>query len=396
MKSSSIYTPTVILMAVAAGICSGSNYFSQPLIHSMAVALHLSETTIAWVPTLAQIAYASGLLLLMPLGDILEKRRLLFILMLLASMGLLISGFSSHIGLIMLGTLITGLFSVSAQLLLPLAASLVPIQHSGRVVGFLISGLMIGILLARSLSGLMSTLFEWNIIYLICGFLLLFIAIILYNKIGSFPATQSESYFKTIRSIPVIFKENQRLRRRTYIGFLTFAGISMTFTTMSLLLAPAPYNFSDFSIGLFGFVGIIVTFIANFSGKYIDQGYIHKISICCGLGLIFSWFLFSLLPFSFIYYVIATVLIYSCLSAVHVTNQSIVFKLNQQLKSRFNAIYMTGYFTGGAVGTTAGSYAWRHFGWNGVCILGIIFAVLALYCCLRDAKLSPVLINKNQ
>ncbi|MCU4482926.1 MFS transporter [Acinetobacter ursingii] len=391
MESSSIYTPTVILMAVAAGICSGSNYFSQPLIHSMAVALHLSETTVAWVPTLAQIAYASGLLLLMPLGDILEKRRLLFILMLLASLGLLISGFSSHIGWIMFGTLITGLFSVSAQLLLPLAASLVPIQRSGRVVGFLISGLMIGILLARSLSGLMSTLFAWNIIYQISGFLLLIIAVVLYNKIGSFPATQSESYLKTIRSIPVIFKQNQRLRRRTYIGFLTFAGISMTFTTMSLLLAPAPYYFSDFTIGLFGFVGIIGTFIANFSGKYIDQGYIHKISISCGIGLILSWLLFTLLPFSFVYYVIATILIYSCLSAVHVTNQSIVFKLNQQLRSRFNAIYMTGYFTGGAVGTTAGSYAWRHFGWNGVCILGIIFAILALYCCLRDAKLSPIM-----
>ncbi|WP_336138952.1 MFS transporter [Acinetobacter ursingii] len=388
MKSSSIYTPTVILMAVAAGICSGSNYFSQPLIHSMAVALHLSETTVAWVPTLAQIAYAIGLLLLMPLGDILEKRRLLFVLMLLASLGLLMSGFSSHISWIMLGTVITGLFSISAQLLLPLAASLVPIQHSGRVVGFLISGLMIGILLARSLSGLMSTSFAWNIIYQISGFLLLIIAVVLYNKIGSFPATQSESYFKTIRSIPIIFKQNQRLRRRTYIGFLTFAGISMTFTTMSLLLAPAPYYFSDFTIGLFGFVGIIGTFIANFSGKYIDQGYIHKISISCGIGLILSWLLFTLLPFSFVYYVIATILIYSCLSAVHVTNQSIVFKLNQQLRSKFNAIYMTGYFTGGAVGTTAGSYAWRHFGWNGVCILGIIFAILALYCCLRDAKLS--------
>ena len=390
MKSSSIYTPTVILMAVAAGICSGSNYFSQPLVHSMALALHLPETTIAWVPTLAQIAYATGLLLLMSLGDILEKRRLLFILMFLASMGLLISGFSSHIGLIMLGTLITGLFSISAQLLLPLAASLVPIQHSGRVVGFLISGLMIGILLARSLSGLMSTLFSWNIIYLISGFVLLLIAIILYCKIGSFPATQSESYFKTIHSIPIIFKENQRLRRRTYIGFLTFAGISMTFTTMSLLLAPAPYHFSDFTIGLFGLVGIVGTFIANFSGKYIDQGYIHKISICCGLGLIVSWILFSLLPVSFAFYVLGTILIYSCLSAVHVTNQSIVFKLNQQLKSRFSAIYMTGYFTGGAVGTTTGSYAWRHFGWNGVCVLGILFAILTLYCCLRDAKLSPI------
>lgn len=399
MASSSIYTPTVVLMAVAAGICSGSNYFSQPLVHSMALELHLSETTIAWIPTLAQIAYACGLLFLMPLGDILEKRRLLFILMLLASLGLLISGFSGHIAFIMLGTVITGLFSVSAQLLLPLAASLVPIQHSGRVVGFLISGLMVGILLARSLSGLMSTLFAWNIIYLVSGFLLLAIAIVLYLKINSFPATQSENYLKTIRSIPIIFKENQRLRRRTYLGFFIFAGISVIFTTMSLLLAPAPYHFSDFTIGLFGFVGIIGTFIANFSGKYIDQGYVHKISICGGFGFILSWLLFSLLPFSFIFYVIGTILIYSCLSAIHVTNQSIVFKLNQKLRSRFNAIYMTGYFTGGAVGTTLASYTWRHFGWNGVCVLGLIFATLTLYYCFRDARLAPIShvpLNKNQ
>lgn len=389
MPSSSIYTPTVILMAVAAGICSGSNYFSQPLVHSMALALHLSETTIAWIPTLAQISYACGLLFLMPLGDILEKRRLLLILMLLASLGLLISGFSNHIALIMLGTVITGLFSISAQLLLPLAASLVPIEHSGRVVGFLISGLMIGILLARSLSGLMSSLFAWNIIYLVSGFLLLVIATILYFKTSYFPATQSESYFKTISSIPTIFKQNQRLRHRTYLGFLMFAGISMIFTTMSLILAPAPYYFSDFAIGLFGFVGIIGTFIANFSGKYIDQGYIHKISIYCGFGLILSWILFSLLLFSLIFYVLGTVIIYSCLSAIHVTNQSIVFKLNQQLKSRFSAIYMTGYFSGGALGTTLASYAWRHFGWNGVCLLGFFFASLTLYYCFRDTKLAP-------
>lgn len=390
MKQSSIYTPTIILMAIAAGICTGSNYFSQPLVHSMALALDLPETTIAWVPTLAQVAYACGLLFLMPLGDILEKRKLLFILMLLAAAGLLISGFSHHIALIMLGTLITGLFSISAQLLLPLAASLVPIQHSGRVVGFLISGLMIGVLMARSLSGLMSTLLVWNVIYLVSGFLLLGIAFILYKKIGHFPATQSESYLTTIRSIPVIFKQNRRLRTRTYIGFLTFAGISMTFTTMSLLLAPAPYSFSDFTIGLFGFVGIIGTFIANFSGKFIDQGYIHRISILCGFGLILSWLLFLMLPYSFTFYIAGTLLIYSSLSAVHVTNQSIVFKLSQALRSRFNAIYMTGYFTGGALGTTAGSYAWQHFGWTGVCGLGLLFSILALFYCFQDAKLAPV------
>lgn len=373
-------------MAVAAGICSGSNYFSQPLIHSMAITLQQPETSMAWVPTLAQITYACGLLFLMPLGDILEKRKLLFTFMLLAAIGLIISGFSHNIYLLMLGTIITGLFSSSAQLLLPLAASLAPVQHSGRVVGFLLSGLMMGVLLARSLSGLMSTLFAWNVIYLISGFLLLLIAIILHRNIGTFPPTQSENYSKTIRSLPRIFIQNRRLRIRTYIGALTFACVSLTFITMSLLFAPAPYFFSDFTIGLFGFVGIIGTFIANFSGKFIDQGYIHKISIFCGIGLILSWLLFLLLPYHFAFYILALLILYSSLSAVHVTNQSIVFKLNQQLRSRFNAIYMTGYFSGGALGTTTGSYAWKHFGWTGVCILGLIYAVSCLYWCIVDAK----------
>lgn len=186
MMKNALYTPTIILMAIAAGICTGGNYFSQPLIHSISVSLNLTETTTAWVPTLAQITYACGLLFLMPLGDIIEKRKLLFIFMLLASSGLIISGFSHNIYLLLLGTIITGLFSSAAQLLLPLAASLVPIQQSGRVVGFLLSGLMMGVLIARSLSGLMSTLFAWNIIYLVSGFLLLVIAFILHRNIGYF------------------------------------------------------------------------------------------------------------------------------------------------------------------------------------------------------------------
>ncbi|EXB48775.1 MFS transporter [Acinetobacter sp. 1000160] len=386
MMKNALYTPTIILMAIAAGICTGGNYFSQPLIHSIGLSMNLDETTTAWVPTLAQITYACGLLFLMPLGDILEKRKLLFSFMLLAAFGLILSGFATNIYLLILGTIITGLFSSSAQLLLPLAASLVPIQQSGRVVGFLLSGLMMGVLLARSLSGLMSTLFDWHVIYLLSGFLLLAIAIILYRNIGLFPPTKSENYLSSIRSLPQIFLNNPRLRTRTYIGGYTFACVSLIFTTMSLLLAPAPYFFSDFSIGLFGFVGILGTFIANFSGKFIDQGYVHKISVYCGLGLILSWLFFLLLPYHFLFYILGLLLLYAALSAVHVTNQSIVFKLNQELRSRFNALYMTGYFAGGALGTTAGSYAWKHFGWTGVCILGLVFAVLCLFFCIRDAK----------
>ncbi len=391
MKSN-IYTPMIILMAVAIGICAGGNYFSQPLIHSMGLDLGLPETTVAWVPTLAQAAYACGLLFLMPLGDILEKRKLIFIMMLLAALGLLISGFSSNIYFLLLGTVITGLFSSSAQLMIPLAASLAPINSSGRVVGFLISGLMFGVLLARSLAGLLSTLFSWHIIYVICGVILFITTFILHRNIGTFPPEKTDTYRHTMRSLYDIFISNQRLRTRAYIGGLTFAGISIMFTTMSLLLAPAPYHFNDFTIGLFGLVGIIGAFFANFTGRFIDKGYTHAISILCGIGLIISWFLFYCMQYSLIFYVIATILIYSSLSAVHVTNQSIVFKLSGEAKSRFNAIYMTGYFFGASLGTTTGIYAWRHFGWQGACILGLFYALSCFTLCLLDAKKFP---NKN-
>nr|WP_174505962.1 MFS transporter [Acinetobacter sp. Marseille-Q1620] len=395
MKSS-VYTPTIILMAVSIGICAGGNYFSQPLIHSMSLDLKQSETNIALVPTLAQAAYACGLLFLMPLGDIVEKRRLLFIMMLLAASGLLISGFSSNLYILLFGTVITGLFSSSAQLMIPLAASLAPINSSGRIVGFLISGLMLGILLARSLAGLLSSLFSWHIIYIICGVILLITTFILYRNLGRFPPEKNDHYLHTMRTLWQIFLTNKRLRVRAYIGGLTFAGISIMFTTMSLLLAPEPYHFSDFTIGLFGLVGIIGAVLANFSGKFIDQGYTHHISILCGLGLILSWFLFTFTTYHFIFYIIATVTIYSSLSAIHVTNQSIVYKLSNQAKSRFNAIYMTGYFLGASLGTTTGIYAWRHFGWLGACCLGMFYAICCLILCIYDAKQNPDIIKPIQ
>lgn len=303
MRSCSFYTPTLILMAIAAGICSGSNYFSQPLIHSIALSLARPETSVAWIPTCAQISYAIGLLVLMPLGDLLEKRQLVVILMVLAACGLLITGSADRLGWMIVGTILTGLFSVSAQLLLPLAASLVPITQSGRAVGFLISALMLGILLARSLSGLASTLWHWQIIYVISGIALLMNAFMLYRKLDVFPATQRQSYMQTLVSIPVLLKNSPCLARRAALGFLIFASVSMVFTTMSLLLAPAPYHFSDFSIGLFGFVGILGTLVANLAGHHLDEHNVHWISYISAGGFIGSWIFFyfylSLLYFIF-------------------------------------------------------------------------------------------------
>ena len=145
-------TPVLLLMAVACGLCAGSNYFNQPLLHSIATQLQVRDASAALIVTLAQVAYAAGLLLLVPLGDLLERRRLIVTLMLLAALGLFTSGFAHSYAMLALGTLLTGLFSVAAQVLVPLAATLATPGRSGRAVGLVMSGLLTGILAARSVA----------------------------------------------------------------------------------------------------------------------------------------------------------------------------------------------------------------------------------------------------
>ena len=156
-------------MAVACGLCAGSNYFNQPLLHSIATQLQVRDASAALIVTLAQVAYAAGLLLLVPLGDLLERRRLIVTLMLLAALGLFTSGFARSYAMLGLGTLLTGLFSVAAQVLVPLAATLAAPGRSGRAVGLVMSGLLTGILAARSVAGLLSEVGGWTLVYRVAG-----------------------------------------------------------------------------------------------------------------------------------------------------------------------------------------------------------------------------------
>src|SRR3989344_1465649 len=170
-------TPVLLLVAVACGLCAGSNYFNQPLLHSIATQLQVRDASAALIVTLAQVAYAAGLLFLVPLGDMLERRRLITTLMLLAALGLFTSGFAGSYTLLALGTVLTGLFSVAAQVLVPLAATLAAPGRSGRAVGLVMSGLLVGILAARSVAGLLSELGGWTLVYRVAGVAMVAVAL---------------------------------------------------------------------------------------------------------------------------------------------------------------------------------------------------------------------------
>ena len=216
---------TLLLMAVACGLSAGSNYFNQPLLSSIGRNLHIAEGAASVLVTCAQVSFAVGLLLLVPLGDMLERRRLVLVLMLLAAMGLLLSGAAPWLpgafGVLIFGTLMSGLFSVAAQVLVPMAAGLVPAAHSGRAVGFVMSGLLTGILLSRTVAGVLSGVGGWNTVYLVGGVAMVLVAALLARVL---PVSRNSGpplrYGEVLRSMAGLFKTVPRLRSRTLLGAL--------------------------------------------------------------------------------------------------------------------------------------------------------------------------------
>src|SRR3989344_4063576 len=213
-------TPVLLLMAVACGLCAGSNYFNQPLLHSIATQLQVRDASAALIVTLAQVAYAAGLLFLVPLGDMLERR-------------LFTSGFAGSYTLLALGTVLTGLFSVAAQVLVPLAATLAAPGRSGRAVGLVMSGLLVGILAARSVAGLLSELGGWTLVYRVAGVAMVAVALALWWAMPrSRNAGRAQGYGQVLRSLGTLALRHPRLRSRALLGGLSFASVSVLFSTM--------------------------------------------------------------------------------------------------------------------------------------------------------------------
>ena len=281
-------TPVLLLMAVACGLCAGSNYFNQPLLHSIATHLQVRDASAALIVTLAQVAYAAGLLLLVPLGDLLERRRLIVTLMLLAALGLFTSGFAHSYAMLALGTLLTGLFSVAAQVLVPLAATLATPGRSGRAVGLVMSGLLTGILAARSVAGLLSEVGGWTLVYRVAGVAMVAVALALWWVMPvsrNAASAQTQSYCQVLRSLGTLALRHPRLRSRALLGALSFASVSVLFSTMALLLAGPAHRLGDAGIGLVGLAGVAGALMASVAGRMADRGQ-AQVATALSVGLL--------------------------------------------------------------------------------------------------------------
>lgn len=371
------------LMAIACGLCAGANYYCQPLIHSIQTDFGVPEAQAALTVTFAQVSYALGLLFIVPLGDVVNKTKFIPLLMFLAGIGLLLCGFAINLPMLWIGTVMTGLFSVTAQVLIPLATMAVKPEKIGEVVGFLMSGLLVGILLSTSLAGLLSNLFHWKVIYLLSAAFMFFTAYLLKGRLPYVMRFQL-NYAQIFNSMRHLLFEEKRLILRALVGACAFASMSTLFSTMALLLSSPPFHLKDFMIGIVSLIGVFGALSTSYAGKLADRGYTLVLTWAgCGLLLI-SWTSFFFAKVSLMFYVIGFGLINWGLALIHTSNQNIIFNLRPDAKSRLNAIYMTLYFAGAASGSAIGIFAWRHGGWVMTCSAGLALTLLAALFALID------------
>ncbi|NAS00379.1 MFS transporter [Acinetobacter haemolyticus] len=373
-------------MATACGLCAGANYYSQPLIHSIQQYFAVTEGQAALTVTFAQVSYALGLLFIVPMGDVVNKTKFIPLLMCLCALGLFVSAFSVNLPMLWLGTIMAGMFSVAAQILIPLATMTVNPEKTGEVVGFLMSGLLVGILLSTSLAGLFSNLFHWKMIYVVSGILMLILAYALKSRLP-YVMRMKLNYGQVFVSMGQLLKQEKRLVLRALSGAFAFAAVSILFSTIALLLTAA-HQLPDLMIGMVGLVGIFGALSTQYVGKYADQGYTKQLTwMGCGLFII-SWICFYFGQIYLLSYILGFALIQLALALVHTSNQSIIFRLRPDAKSRINAIYMTAYFTGGACGSALGIFSWNHGGWSMTCLVGICLVFACMLFSFLDNRIS--------
>ncbi|HEY0780529.1 MAG TPA: MFS transporter [Gemmatirosa sp.] len=368
----------VLLLAVAGGLVVANLYYNQPLLASMAHEFGVSETAIAPVATLTQVGYALGLFAVVPLADIAERRRLLVVLVLGAAVALVGAALAPGAAVLAAASLAIGILSVAPQVIMPIAADLAPPDERGRVVGTVLSGLLIGILMGRVVSGAAGERFGWRPVFWAAAAVMVVLAGVLRVRLPESRAASALSYRALLASLPAVAREWSALRESALFGALAFASFSVFWTTLPFHLAALPGHFGSGAAGAFGLVGVVGALAASLVGRRNDRGDPRQ-SIGIGLAAtVAAWIALGLLGGSLVGIAVGVIFLDLGVQAAHVSNQARIFALDDAARGRINAVYMVAYFIGGALGSAVGAAAWVHGGWAGVSAAGAGFAAVAL------------------
>lgn len=368
-----------LLFSVTCALAVANVYFAQPLLDSMAQSLGVASSMIGVVVTATQVGYALGLLFIVPLGDLVNRRRLILTQVLLSAVALAAVGAAQQ-WLALLGAMIVmGLLAVVVQVLVAYAAVLATPSQRGHAVGTVTSGIVLGILLARFTSGLIADIAGWRAVYFVSSGLMLTIAAVLWKVVPvTAPPRHQDSYLALISSVFKLYITERTLRARGLLALLIFAAFSVLWTSMVLPLSAPPLSLSHTAIGMFGLAGVAGALAASRAGRWADQGLGQRVTgISLGL-LTLSWLPITFAETSLIALVSGVVLLDFAVQAVHVTNQSLIFAARPDAQSRMVGAYMCFYSVGSALGAAAATQVYALWGWMAVSLLGALISATAL------------------
>lgn len=367
----------VLVMAVATGLAIANNYYAQPLLPLISRSLHVSSALTGLIVTCAQCGYALGILLIVPLGDIVERRRLVVALAVLTAAALFCYGSAPNGPLLLASAFVVGVGSVLAQVLVPLAAAMASGETRGKVVGAVMSGLLLGILLARTVSGFLAETGSWRVVYFAAGAGMLVQALVLHRQLPEWREPRTLGYLAAVASVPRLLADEPVLRVRALFGLLSFGTFSVMWTSIAYLLS-RHYHYSEAVIGLFGLAGAAGAAAASIAGRLSDRRLGWLTTLGANVLLFGSWGLIALGRTNVVALLVGIVTLDIGTQALHITNQGEIYRLDPAARSRITAAYIISYFIGGAAGSAASGAVFARAGWGGVCVVGAAFAGASL------------------
>lgn len=377
MKEPTLTKGRVVLMALCTGLIVANIYYCQPLVVLISREFGVAESKAGTITFYTQLGYALGLLFLVPLGDMLEKRKQIVVTTAGAVVFLVVAALSPSLPVLSIASLLIGATSIVPQLILPLAAHLSPPERRGGIIGIIMSGLLIGILLSRTLSGFIGAWLGWRSMFWIAAAISALLLALMRRSFPPVPSTYKGHYGTLMHSLGALIKEQPILREASLINSLTFATFGMFWTTMVLHLSGEPFRFGADQVGLFGLAAVLGALIAPLVGGTADKGN-PRVAIGYGLltmALAFALFYFGGLTIGGM--VIGIILLDLGQQSVHVSNQARVYALLPAARNRLNTVYMTASFVGTSLGSAVGLWLWDRYGWTGVCAAGATAIALA-------------------
>ncbi len=377
---------TLMLMTFSAGLVVANIYYCQPVLGKIAAELKVSETSVSSIATLTQTGYAAGLLFIIPLGDMLQRKKLILFDFIFIILGLCGMVWARNVYLLAGISFFIGFTSVIPQLLVPMAAHMASDKERGKAIGTVMGGLLIGILCSRSISGYVGEHYGWRTMFGIAAGVMVVNAALLWKFLPEIAPQYKGTYGGLMKSLIHYFKIVPELRLAAVKGALGFASFSAFWTTLVFLMEGPPFFKGSDVAGAFGLIGAAGALAASMTGRLSSRVPPYTVHIITITLMVISWIVFGYASASMTGLIIGVILLDMGLQATHITNQTIIFAIYPEARNRLNTVYMVIYFIGGSLGTLLGSYAWDHWQWKGVTGFGLLCTGLALVLHLLNGR----------